>query len=122
MDIPDIELVVQFGVPENLCVWLQRAGRAGRSPAIQARAVMLVEASVVQEVRAKKKDEGGNMESDSDFYEEEEQDENEHDNEGDKRSYKKNIEEQLREWIQAAGCRRAVADAYFDNPPRAECT
>ncbi|KAI0630350.1 P-loop containing nucleoside triphosphate hydrolase protein [Trametes polyzona] len=49
MDIPDIELVVQFGVPENLCIWVQRAGRAGRDPQVAARAVMLVQAAVIQE-------------------------------------------------------------------------
>ncbi|KAI0349171.1 hypothetical protein OH77DRAFT_1499650 [Trametes cingulata] len=42
------EAAAMFGVPENLCIWLQRAGRAGRSAGVQARAVMLVQASVVQ--------------------------------------------------------------------------
>ncbi|CDO69447.1 hypothetical protein BN946_scf184817.g7 [Trametes cinnabarina] len=120
MDIPDIELIVQFGVPENLCVWLQRAGRAGRSPRLQARAVMLAEAAVIQEVVVKK--ESGEMieGTDSDFYEEEEQDETQQQVKPSKKSYKKNIEDAaLREWIETEGCRRAVADAYFDNPPRA---
>ncbi|KDQ56802.1 hypothetical protein JAAARDRAFT_59046 [Jaapia argillacea MUCL 33604] len=35
-DIPDVEQVIQFGVPSSLSVWLQCAGRAGRSPDIQA--------------------------------------------------------------------------------------
>ncbi|KAH7921723.1 P-loop containing nucleoside triphosphate hydrolase protein, partial [Leucogyrophana mollusca] len=42
-DIPDIELVIQFCIPSSLEVWAQRAGRAGRSPNIQARAVLLAE-------------------------------------------------------------------------------
>ncbi|TBU45558.1 P-loop containing nucleoside triphosphate hydrolase protein, partial [Dichomitus squalens] len=79
MDVPDITLAVQFGVPENLAVWLQRAGRAGRSPLLEATAVMMVERSVVQ---------------------------------------RKSVEENLRAWIEAGGCRRSVADAYFNNPPR----
>ena len=33
-DIPDIELVVQFGIPQSLSVLSQRFGRAGRSPSI----------------------------------------------------------------------------------------
>ncbi|TBU29390.1 P-loop containing nucleoside triphosphate hydrolase protein [Dichomitus squalens] len=54
MDVPDIVLAVQFGVPENLAIWLQWAGRAGRSPSLEATAVMLVERSVLQRVGVKK--------------------------------------------------------------------
>lgn len=50
LDIPDITLAVQFGVPMSLSVWLQRAGRAGRSPHVQARAILLVESSALQRV------------------------------------------------------------------------
>ncbi|KAI9069772.1 P-loop containing nucleoside triphosphate hydrolase protein, partial [Trametes sanguinea] len=118
VDIPDIELVVQFGVPENLSIWLQRAGRAGRSPVVRARAIMLVQESVVQEVKSKK-GEVAAEESDSDFYEEEEHVEDQVETKREKRVFKKNVEGALREWIETKGCRRAVADAYFDNPPRA---
>ncbi len=38
----DIEVVIQFGVPCSLSVFKQRIGRAGRSPDIQARAILLV--------------------------------------------------------------------------------
>ena len=72
MDVPVISLVVQFGVPENLGVWLQRAGRAGRSSLVTARAVMLVEKSVVQVVGAPKTDEAEDDLTDSEFEEEEE--------------------------------------------------
>ncbi|KAF9239710.1 hypothetical protein BU15DRAFT_46435 [Melanogaster broomeanus] len=48
LDIPDITLAVQFGVPLSLTTWLQRAGRAGRSPHVQARAILLVESSVLR--------------------------------------------------------------------------
>ena len=52
-----MERVVQFGVPSSLSVWLQRTGRAGRNPSIQAEATMLVESSVFkkQKKKAKKK-------------------------------------------------------------------
>ncbi|KIJ06460.1 hypothetical protein PAXINDRAFT_49347, partial [Paxillus involutus ATCC 200175] len=42
-DIPDIKAVIQFGVPASLEVWTQRAGRAGRTPDLQACATLLVE-------------------------------------------------------------------------------
>ncbi|KAI1781915.1 P-loop containing nucleoside triphosphate hydrolase protein [Ganoderma leucocontextum] len=45
-DIPDIEHVIQFGAPPSLTTWTQRAGRAGRSPNIHARATLLIEKSV----------------------------------------------------------------------------
>ncbi|KAI0073322.1 P-loop containing nucleoside triphosphate hydrolase protein [Panus rudis PR-1116 ss-1] len=45
-DIPDIELVIQFGAPLSLDIWVQRAGRAGRIEAIQATAYILVEKAV----------------------------------------------------------------------------
>ncbi|KAJ7240931.1 P-loop containing nucleoside triphosphate hydrolase protein [Mycena rebaudengoi] len=53
-DIPDIELIIQFGVPSSLSVWIQRAGRAGRSPHIHARAIMPVEVSMFQRVKRRK--------------------------------------------------------------------
>ncbi|KAI0629149.1 P-loop containing nucleoside triphosphate hydrolase protein [Trametes polyzona] len=123
MDIPDIELVVQFGVPENLSIWLQRAGRAGRDPRVAARAIMLVQAAVIQEVKPKKNSTSTTEEaesSDSDFWEEEEHIEDSR--RPPKTIYKKKIEDALREWIQTQGCRRAVVDAYFNNPPRVNAT
>ena len=56
-DIPDIELVVQFGIPQSLSVLNQRFGRAGRSPSIHAHAILLAEKSVFK--RKKKKKPGG---------------------------------------------------------------
>ncbi|KAF8215472.1 P-loop containing nucleoside triphosphate hydrolase protein [Mycena galopus ATCC 62051] len=53
-DIPDIELVIQFGVPSSLAVWTQRAGRAGRFPGLQARAIMLVEKSMFRQQKPRK--------------------------------------------------------------------
>ncbi|KAN0078270.1 hypothetical protein V8E55_010327 [Tylopilus felleus] len=45
-DLPHIELVVQFLVPASLSIWMQRAGRAGRSPTLQACGVLLVQSMV----------------------------------------------------------------------------
>ncbi|KAF8327371.1 P-loop containing nucleoside triphosphate hydrolase protein, partial [Cantharellus anzutake] len=47
-DIPDVKIVVQFGAPKTLAIWVQRAGHAGRSPLIQARAILLFEPSAFQ--------------------------------------------------------------------------
>ncbi|KAJ3497511.1 hypothetical protein NLJ89_g10341 [Agrocybe chaxingu] len=57
-DIPDIEQVIQFGVPPSLSVWVQRAGRAGRSPNIKARAILLYEKSIFETQKARKKKRG----------------------------------------------------------------
>ncbi|KAJ6514068.1 P-loop containing nucleoside triphosphate hydrolase protein [Mycena vulgaris] len=45
-DIADIELVIEFGVPQSPDVWSQHMGRAGRCPGLQARVIMLVEKSM----------------------------------------------------------------------------
>ncbi|KAJ7873029.1 hypothetical protein B0H13DRAFT_1633633 [Mycena leptocephala] len=47
-DIPNIELVVQWKLPQNLSSWIQRAGRAARGPGMQGMAVMLVEKSAYE--------------------------------------------------------------------------
>ncbi|KAI0371404.1 P-loop containing nucleoside triphosphate hydrolase protein [Pilatotrama ljubarskyi] len=116
MDVPDITLIVQFGVPETLAVWLQRAGRAGRSRSIQACAIMLVQSSVTQKVEAR----DAPNESESEFEEAEENMDSELSavKSRPRTKFKKNIEDGLRAWIETKGCRRRVADAYFDNPPR----
>ncbi|EJF59392.1 hypothetical protein DICSQDRAFT_65206 [Dichomitus squalens LYAD-421 SS1] len=75
-NIPDIARVVQFKAPDSLSTWLQRAGRAGRNVSIQARAVLLIQPSVFQEVgRSTHKD-------------------------GDTIVYKKTIEPGLRRWVE----------------------
>ncbi|EGO02442.1 hypothetical protein SERLA73DRAFT_150192 [Serpula lacrymans var. lacrymans S7.3] len=50
LDIPDVELVIQFGVPKSLTNWMQRAGRAARLHSMQGQAILLVEASVLRKV------------------------------------------------------------------------
>lgn len=47
MDIPDIDMVIQFLVASSLSVWMQRAGRAGRS-GTQAYAIIFIEPTVFQ--------------------------------------------------------------------------
>ncbi|KAJ7135359.1 P-loop containing nucleoside triphosphate hydrolase protein [Mycena crocata] len=101
-DIPHVEQVVQFMVPGSLSIWMQRAGRAGRNFLIAARAILLVQPSVFQEVTKK----GGEV--------------------TDGVVFKKAVESALREWIATKECRRDVADEYFDNgvkrkPPTGAC-
>jgi len=43
IDIPDIQIVVQYGAPKELSTWWQRAGRAGHDLSIDAIAILLVE-------------------------------------------------------------------------------
>lgn len=79
-------------VPSSLSVWLRRAGRAGRSRLISARAILLVQPTVFQEVKTLPDPSG-------------EQPEN--------INYRKTAEDGLRKWIETEGCRREVADEYF---------
>lgn len=79
-------------VPSNLSIWVQRAGRAGRSRLLSARAILLVQPTVFQEVKPS-----------SDPTCEETENIN----------YRKTIDEGLRKWIETEGCRREVADEYF---------
>lgn len=41
LDVPDVELVVQWGYVGSLCTLMQRLGRAGRSLAVEARVCIL---------------------------------------------------------------------------------
>ncbi|KAJ7875583.1 P-loop containing nucleoside triphosphate hydrolase protein [Mycena olivaceomarginata] len=128
-DIPDVELVIQFGVPPSLPVWIQRYGRAGRHFDIQARAVMLVEKSMEGTAPATAEPElGAHSDSDSSS--------DESDAEvaagksvpkkgdaasvdlNDGRVWGKNVDPVLREYISTALCRRDIADKHFNNPPR----
>lgn len=144
-DIPDIEQVIQFGVPPSLTIWMQRAGRAGRSREVNARAILLYEKSVFQHQKKKRpkrktdgtdpmpgddEDEGlstkeGN-EDDENNVDEEDMDIPVGDGEAERNNLKdddghyewrKKVEDALRKWITTEGCRRDVADVYFSNPP-----
>jgi superfamily II DNA helicase RecQ len=122
-DIPDIEQVIQFGVPSSLSVWIQRAGRAGRSPVINARAILLVEKSMFQwrkKRRMRRRVGDGSEESGSEVDEQESEDDEEEDEIGadsNKMEYGKKVELELRRWIECENCRRDIADKYFNNPP-----
>ncbi|KAH6866275.1 P-loop containing nucleoside triphosphate hydrolase protein [Coprinopsis sp. MPI-PUGE-AT-0042] len=111
-DIPDIEQVIQLGVPPSLSVWIQRAGRAGRSPEINARAILLVERSVFQCRKAKTKD--------PDLVLDDVSSNESGDNDPllrPKDGWMKNVDPHLRRWIETDECRRDVLDRYFGNPP-----
>ncbi|KAF8064097.1 P-loop containing nucleoside triphosphate hydrolase protein [Lyophyllum atratum] len=132
-DIPDIVQVIQFGIPSSLSVWIQRAGRAGRSPEINARAILLYEESMFKRKRRRRTkpapgafeegsdaDPGIGHESEVDDHGEDNQgedDEGPSDEEDDGKEWGKKVEENLRRWIETAHCRRDIADEYFDNPP-----
>jgi hypothetical protein len=93
-DLPYIVQVVQFMVPASFSIWMQRAGRAGRTFTIFARAILLVQPSVFQEV--KKKNGVAIPENDGTVF-------------------RKDVEEGLRSWIETEDCRREVTDEYFDS-------
>ncbi|KAJ6602109.1 P-loop containing nucleoside triphosphate hydrolase protein [Mycena sp. CBHHK59/15] len=146
-DIPDIELVIQFGVPPSLSVWTQRAGRAGRSPELHARAILLVEKSMFKrqkkrkrgKVKAKSTREPESSDSD-DSSSESGADEparapvqsangiTSQDSQmaqptqtgepADGLEWGKAVDPILREYISTLECRRDMADDHFNNPPR----
>ena len=122
-DIPDIKLVVQFGIPQSLSVLSQRFGRAGRSPSIHAQAILLAEKSMFK--RKKKNKPGGKDNGDlktavnqavMEFSEEESEDGSEV-QVGDGKDWVKKVDEHLRLFITTPDCMTAVIDNYFDNPP-----
>ncbi|KIJ12382.1 hypothetical protein PAXINDRAFT_156979 [Paxillus involutus ATCC 200175] len=85
--------------PKSLSIWMQRAGRAGRSPLLQARAILLVQPTVFQEKNKTKKDpdKAGLTE------------------------YVKAVDEPLRTWIETKECRREIADEYFNSGVKRKC-
>ena len=79
-------------------MWLQHAGRAGQSPHVQARAILLVESSALQCVGSSTVEENNEEEEVC-------------------VAYCKKVEPALREWVEMEDCRREIADKFFDNPP-----
>ncbi|GBE83952.1 hypothetical protein SCP_0510110 [Sparassis crispa] len=121
MDIQDIIISVQYMLPSSLSVWLQRAGRAGRSGAL-AFAIFFVEPSVFQKKGAKKRSKKKTTtEEEHELLEAIERLQVEPEQEGEiagtNVEYKKKTEQGLRDWIDAVDCRRHVTDRYFSNPP-----
>lgn len=76
-----------------MSIWIQRAGSAGRNRRIRARAILLVQPSVFQEISTRRAAETVD--------------------EGVK--YGKDVEEGFREWIETEECRRDASDEYFDD-------
>lgn len=93
-------------VPDTLSVWIQRAGRAGRSGAPSA-AILLYEPSVIQKMKCK---EVGDSDGEG-------EDLGERLWEGDN-FRKKNVESSLRSYVLTTECRRVVTDGYFGTPVR----
>ncbi|KAF7355950.1 Bloom syndrome [Mycena venus] len=129
-DIPDIEFIIQFGVPSSLAVWIQRAGRAGRSYHIRARAILLVEKSMFQ--RRKRRKKGGGKEKSAPFLDPDSDSDGSSDSDGgeaahaepvvDGMEWGKNVDPVMREYISTTLCRRDMTDRYFNNPLRREPT
>ncbi|KAK7679199.1 hypothetical protein QCA50_017777 [Cerrena zonata] len=109
-DIPDVERVIQFGLCTSLSVWVQRAGRAGRTPTLKAKAYLLAERSVFQQqrkrTRAKPTKEASEKDNENELIFQPE--------EG--MEFKKHIEISFRNWLFTKDCRRKALDAYFCNP------
>ncbi|KAH9857945.1 P-loop containing nucleoside triphosphate hydrolase protein [Lenzites betulinus] len=117
-DIPDITQVVQFGAPPSLTTWIQRAGRAGRSPHLRATAVLLIEKAAFQIIKrkvpkkSKKRKSGKETNQTADGV-------RGHDTSAQKDvEYRKALESSLRVWLSREGCRRESADEFFCNPVR----
>jgi superfamily II DNA helicase RecQ len=137
MDIPDIEHVVQFAVPTSLLVLNQCVGHAGCSGQ-HALAIILVEPSVFQTVKKKKKAEEnkkaktqrGDPELDAlheivkiELNKDEDLDlatiqASILDNDEAQIEHKKKMEAGIQAWCLAKGCRVEVSDQYFNNPLR----
>ena len=115
-DIPDIEQVIQFGVPISLAVWTQCAGCAGQSPQIQAKAILLVEKSMFKfqkHFQRGEKDKPDPLPKPKNDSSDEESDYNE----TEEKEWVKKVEEGMRNWIESKDCCRDVSDEYFGNPP-----
>ncbi|KAK7016093.1 hypothetical protein R3P38DRAFT_2786469 [Favolaschia claudopus] len=134
-DIPDISLVIGFGVTSTPEIWIQRLGRAGRDPSLQARAILLYEVSMFQ--RKKKGDttttalnaDLSDSDSGSDSDDDEDlspvnasgdgvyiRDWEKEPNDG--KEWGKKVNPAMRQYISTKLCRRDMRDTYFNNPPR----
>ena len=98
--------VIQFGVPLSLSVWIQHAGRAGRSPDINARAIMLAEKSMFQwRKKRSRKNAADDFDSKSDDSQSDGDDSGEEvDGDSDKMEWGKKVEPELRQWIETEDC------------------
>jgi len=110
-------LVIQFGIPSSLEVWTQQAGRAGRQPDLQARAVLMAEQSMFQRRKpAKKKKRRGHHPGDEEQRSSSSSDESSSEGERQRMEWGKAVDPHLREWIETDSCRCDITDKYFGNP------
>ncbi|EMD39694.1 hypothetical protein CERSUDRAFT_121909 [Gelatoporia subvermispora B] len=126
LDVGDVVRVIQFRIPQSLSVLYQLYGRGGRS-GLPTVVVLLAEVSALQRIGRgfAQLPNVENGEDDSDEFEDE-QDEDlvgaKLDNQHlafftqPRRKYRKPVEDGLRSWIETTGCRREVANKYFENP------
>jgi superfamily II DNA helicase RecQ len=103
-DIPNVSLVIQWMLPGDLSIWVQRAGRAGRNGQ-PARAILMLEPTVF-ELSSKTQNITSGGEAGTDL--------------GvatvDPSSFRKSCSPEMRRYIMADDCRRKVLDEYFSNP------
>ena len=112
-NIPDIELVIQFGVPSSIEVWTQCAGHAGRSPDLQVCTILIIEQSMFQQQKKPKKRQKTDHNIDVASLSE---GDSETENKAKGLTWKKNVDPVMRGWIESMGCHRDFSDKYFDNP------
>ncbi|KAK7023629.1 hypothetical protein VNI00_016591 [Paramarasmius palmivorus] len=143
-DIPDIEVVIQFGLPQSLEIYTQRAGRAGCTTTLRARAIMLVPKSAYVRINKKKRKKGKATVQEPESEVEMEILAGEsfselqtgvedgyvppppavlseiQDDIQDGKEWKMKVEPSLRRYIMANGgsCRRQILNVYFNNPPQ----
>ncbi|KAL4255137.1 hypothetical protein AB1N83_012918 [Pleurotus pulmonarius] len=132
-DIPDILTAIQFGIPSSLSVLKQRIGRAGRSPEIQAKGIVLVEESMFKQRNRQKKAVNDSTSchdlpanSDTELFNNvgvDDEDSGVLVDEGsveaisEGKEWCKQVDPVMRRWITSSLCERDVADDYFGNPP-----
>jgi bloom syndrome protein len=105
-------------VPSSLSIWIQRAGRAGRSPQINARAILMVEKSMFRWQKKKRKNnDNDNSDESGASDDDDETDSEEVGRDSETMEWGKKVEPDLRKWIETKECRREIADKYFNNPP-----
>jgi bloom syndrome protein len=126
LDIANVHRIIEFMVPPSLSVLTQHFGRGGRSGE-PTTAILLVETSVyklqTRKASSKEGESSHNCDEDDANNDDNEDNEDYEDNSNniEKASYRKKLDENLRTYILASGCRRNISNNYFQNPPRTAC-
>ncbi|KAF8322149.1 P-loop containing nucleoside triphosphate hydrolase protein [Clavulina sp. PMI_390] len=140
LDAPDIEEVIQYGAPPSICTLVQRIGRAGRTPSMAARAIVIFERGAFQIQKIPKNKslstqagalelfEAGKSESmtiktevlelDDSEYLEKDSDLNlmQRPDPGVGLQWKRRLDTDVREFARCSGCRRIWLRNYFNSP------